>query len=66
MKIKAEKCKFSVPRVAILGYIIKNEGAVTDDAKVQVVINWPQNIKKLQRFLGFARHLLETLAQTLH
>lgn len=37
-----------------------------DDAKVHVVINWPQNIKELQRFLGFARHLLETLAQILH
>lgn len=46
--------------------IIRKEGAVMDDAKVQAVINWPQNIKELQRFLGLGRSVLETLAQTLY
>lgn len=46
--------------------IIRKEVAVMDDAKVQAVINWPQNVKDLQRFLGLGRSVLETLAQTLY
>ncbi len=53
---KLEKCEFHTTSVAFLGYIISQEGVAMDEGKVNAVLNWPlpSNIKKLQRFLGFA------------
>lgn len=53
---KLEKCEFHQTQIAFLGYVISAEGITMDDTKVQAVQRWPlpQNLKELQRFLGFA------------
>ena len=54
--VKAEKCEFHVETVAFLGYIIGSGQVKPDPVKTQAVAQWPQpeNLKQLQRFLGFA------------
>lgn len=54
--IKGEKCKFHIPTLSFLGYIINMEGIILDDTKVRAVTEWPTpcTVKDLEHFLGFA------------
>ncbi|KAL0148604.1 hypothetical protein M9458_056151 [Cirrhinus mrigala] len=53
--LRLEKCEFHQPSVQFLGYNISAEGVHMDQGKVNAILKWPQpqNIKELQRFLGF-------------
>lgn len=50
--IKVEKCKFHVPSVKFLGYIIESGQVNTDPEKIQAVAEWPTltTRKQLQQF----------------
>ena len=52
---KLAKCRFKVPRVKFLGYVVGKEGVSTDPEKTQAVRDWnpPKTVKQLQAFLGF-------------
>lgn len=54
--VKSEKCEFNKSSVSFLGYVIESGQVRTDPEKVRAVAEWPrpENLKQLQRFLGFA------------
>ncbi|KAK3564218.1 hypothetical protein QTP86_011202 [Hemibagrus guttatus] len=54
--LKLERCEFHQSTTQFLGYVISPEGIQMDCAKVEAIKSWPQpdNVKDLQRFLGFA------------
>ena len=54
--IKVNKCDFSVDTMNFLGFIVSPDGLKMDDAKIQVIHDWPapQCVKDIQSFLGFA------------
>ena len=54
--LKAEKCKFHVPSISFLGYIIGQGQIEMDPSKVYAVAKWPSppTRKKLQQFLEFS------------
>ena len=39
---KMSKCTFFTERVEYLGFIVSQEGVLTDPSKVEAVVNWPQ------------------------
>jgi hypothetical protein len=51
-----EKYVFHQPQVEFLGYIISNEGLMTDPKKIQAVTDWLtlKTLRDVQCFLGFA------------
>ena len=51
-----KKCSFDMDSVEYLGFIIGPDGLRMDEAKVQVVRDWPEprKVKDIQSFLGFA------------
>lgn len=51
----AEKCCFYQQEVTFLGFIVSTTGLRMDPAKLDTIAKWPypQNIRKLYRFLGF-------------
>src|SRR5882757_1538561 len=53
---KLEKCNFSIDTTNFLGYIVSPDGLQMDDAKIQVIKDWPtpRKVKEIQSFLGFA------------
>jgi hypothetical protein len=53
---KLEKCEFNVDTTNFLGFVISPEGISMDEAKVQVIRDWPtpRKVKEVQSFLGFA------------
>jgi hypothetical protein len=53
---KVDKCEFNVTTTNFLGFIISPDGLQMDEAKVQVIRDWPQpkKVKEVQSFLGFA------------
>ena len=55
LKLKPEKCSFGLRRMRVLGFIIDEEGAHPDPAKVGVVMGIPppSDVKLLASFLGF-------------
>ena len=55
LRAKLAKCRFEVPRVEFLGYVVGKEGVSTDSEKTQAVRDWnlPKTVKQLQAFLGF-------------
>ena len=52
---KLAKCRFEVPRVEFLGYVVSKEGVSTNLKKSQAVRDWnpPKTVKQLRAFLGF-------------
>ena len=63
--VKAEKCKFHVPSISFLGYIISQGQIEMDPAKVSAVAEWssPPTRKRLQQFLGFVRGFIRGYSQ---
>ena len=55
LRAQLAKCRFEVPRVEFLGYVVGKEGVSTDPKKTPAVRNWnpPKTVKQLQAFLGF-------------
>ena len=55
LRAKLAKCRFEVPRVEFLGYVVGKGGVLTDLKKIQAVRDWnpPKMVKQLQAFLGF-------------
>ena len=53
---KVEKCVFSVDTTDFLGFIIGPDSLRMDDAKIQVICDWPtpRKVKDIQSFLGFS------------
>ena len=53
---KLEKCVFAVKELPFLGYVLSDSGFRMDPEKVRAIMDWdlPENLKALQRFLGFA------------
>lgn len=56
IKLKPQKCKFLQKQIKYLGYKISSNGLEIDETKTVCIRNWPvpTNLKKLQRFVGFA------------
>jgi len=56
--VKPEKCKWKVREVEFLGVVIGPKGVEMQKKKVEEVLNWPvpQNVKKVQKFLGLANY----------
>ncbi len=52
------ECEFHCSTVQFLGYILSAYGIQMDQEKVQAIRDWPQSIKELQWFLGFANFYL--------
>jgi hypothetical protein len=50
------KCKFDMPTVEYLGYLLTPKGLWMDEAKVSTIQSWPEprKVKDIQSFLGFA------------
>ena len=55
LKLKPSKCMFLKESVKYLGHIVSSEGIHTDPDKLVAVKSWPipNNVKKVQQFLGF-------------
>ena len=53
---KVEKCTFNVDTTDFLGFIVGPDGLRMDNAKIQVIRDWPtpRRVKDVQSFLGFA------------
>lgn len=58
LKCKIEKCKFAVPEVEYLGYIITREGIKPDPKKIAAILNLerPQDKKQVRQFLGMVQY----------
>ncbi|CAJ0961395.1 unnamed protein product [Ranitomeya imitator] len=54
--VKLEKCMFVVKEIPFLGYFLSSTGFHMDPSKVRADLEWdrPEDLKALQRFLGFA------------
>jgi len=54
--INIDKCLFHVPEVEFVGFQVGNQGIQMSQKKVEDIVNWlaPQNVKEVQRFIGFA------------
>lgn len=53
---KVEKCAFGVDTTDFLGFVVGPDGLRMDEAKIQVIRDWPtpRKVKDVQSFLGFA------------
>jgi len=56
--VKPKKCKWKVREVKFLEVVIGPREVEMQKEKVKGVLNWPapQNVKKVQKFLGFANY----------
>ena len=54
--LSAEKCKFCVPQLKYLGYVVDYEGLRPDPEKVEAIINIPvpRTVSEIRRFMGTA------------
>jgi len=69
MKVKLSKCEFHQCETEYLGFIIGQEGVMTDPVKTQAIWDWttPKKIKEIQCFLGFCnfyRRFIEGFSRT--
>nr|GEY34776.1 putative reverse transcriptase domain-containing protein [Tanacetum cinerariifolium] len=53
---KFSKCKFWIPKVQFLGYVINSEGIHVDPSKIESVKDWvsPKSPTEIRQFLGLA------------
>ena len=56
LKLKAKKCVLFCQELKYLGHIVSHEGVRCDPDMLSPIKDWkaPNNVKELQRFLGFA------------
>jgi len=55
MKVKPSKCEFHQSETEYPGFLIGQEGVMTDPVKIQAIWDWttPKKIMEIQCFLGF-------------
>lgn len=55
LKLNPKKCHFFQSKIKCLGHVVSAEGIACDEDKLSAVRDWPvpQNVKELQKFLGF-------------
>ena len=55
LRLHPKKCNFAVPKVIYLGHILSKDGVSVDEAKIEVVKNYPtpKCVKDVRSFLGF-------------
>ena len=58
LKCKIDKCKFAVPEVEYLGYIITREGVKPDPKKIRAILDLerPQDKKQVRQFVGMVQY----------
>ncbi|CAO3598875.1 unnamed protein product [Absidia cylindrospora] len=56
LSIKLSKCKFAVPQIKYLGFVISVAGIQSDPDKIAPILQFPppKTIKHIERFLGMA------------
>ena len=59
--LKIDKCDLYAERMDCLGHIIDNNGVHTDTDKMSRIRNWrtPQNLNKVQKFMGLTEYLAQ-------
>lgn len=62
---KPEKCTFDQITTKFIGFILSPEGLKMDTQKVQAIQEWkaPENMKELQKFLGFVNFYWRFIAK---
>ena len=55
-KVGLEKCEFWMNKIEYLGHIIDHEGRRPNPKRTEAIKNMPDNITKLQSFLGLANY----------
>ena len=70
MRLKKEKCQFSLPKIEYLGHVISSEGLELASSKVTVIVDAPapQDVSELKSLLGLMNYygkFLPNLATTL-
>lgn len=65
LKLNQEKCKFFVPEIEYIGYIIGHETLKSDPERVAAIAGFKQPADKqdLQRFLGMVNYLAKFCAK---
>ncbi|CAI7804709.1 unnamed protein product [Closterium sp. NIES-54] len=56
--VKLSKSEFALKKVQFLGHMVSAQGVHVDPKKIKAVRTWktPENVKELQKFLGFANY----------
>ncbi|CAI7849702.1 unnamed protein product [Closterium sp. NIES-53] len=56
--VKLSKSEFALKKVQFLGHMVSAQGVHVDPKKIEAVRTWktPENVKELQKFLGFANY----------
>ena len=59
MKLNRKKCSFNLSELTFLGHKITAEGIEPDQSKIEAIVkmDYPQNVKELQRFLGSINYI---------
>ena len=59
LKLNQKKCFFHLTELKFLGHLITENGIQPDNSKTEAIVkmNYPQNVKELQRFLGSINYL---------
>jgi len=55
---KMSKCELHKLKISFLGHVVRKDGVETDPEKIKAVVKWqqPENVKKMQSFLGFCNY----------
>lgn len=56
LTLSLDKCKWVMPELKYLGYIVSEDGLKVDPGKVADIVNYPRprNVKQMRRFAGMA------------
>lgn len=66
IQLNLAKCKFGVPEVEFLGYLVNADGIRPLPTRVQAILDYPKptNVLELQRFLGMVNFYAKCLPNT--
>ena len=58
LRLKAKKCRFSLPRIDYVGRVVNKDGLSMSNEKIETVLNFsiPKNLSLLRSFLGLANY----------
>jgi hypothetical protein len=68
LKVNAAELLFCIHEIKYLGYILTREGIKPQPKKMQAILmlNPPNNVKELRRFLGVGRSMTPSYSSVLH